>query len=122
LEPRWVFWQVAVSYCGCGYTPAWIAIGVPLTTINQSYTKKQRLEIAKDLRSIDKLDCNRWSSLLSPEAKGYVLRVLEQYRVITFCMYLARRKLSMDNYPLGGWCGYIHDALNLLADELEAVK
>jgi hypothetical protein len=91
-------------------------------TINQRYTKKQRKEIAKQLRAIHKLDCNRWSSLLSPEAKGYVLRVLEQYGESNFCMYLARRNLDMNNYPLGGWSGYIHDALNRLADELGGVK
>jgi hypothetical protein len=91
-----------------------------MKTINESYTKKQRLEIAKELRKLSLQNTADWYHRLSDLSRMYVVRVLDRGKTFTGWLYLHDCVISF--YPNGGRFGYIHDALNRLADELEAVE
>jgi hypothetical protein len=92
-----------------------------LKTINEQYSKQDRMLIATQLRKLTISNAGDWSVRLSILAKDYVLRVLYQHNATTFSGWLDLRGCDIWNYR-GGTEKYIYDALNRLADELEAVK
>jgi hypothetical protein len=87
-------------------------------TINQRYTKQQRKEIAKQLRDPE-IEASEWYGSLPEPARYYVTRVLSDVKSGTFTEWLDVRGFSICEYPNSGGIGYIHDALNRLADELD---
>jgi hypothetical protein len=93
-----------------------------MKTINESYSKKQRAEIASQLRELSLRNTGDWYHCLPELARYYVLRVLMASETWTFSGWLELHDLAIHRYPNGGIRSYIHDALNRLADELEAVK
>jgi hypothetical protein len=90
-------------------------------TINRQYSKQDRMLIAKQLRKLTIRNAGDWKHQLPLLSRIYLVRVLAQGNAHSFTNWVNLRGYYIWNYR-GGSAKYIYDAINRLADELEAVK
>jgi hypothetical protein len=93
-----------------------------MKTINRTYTKKKRLEIAARLKHIATLEPACRDPELSGDAKVYVQRVFRSYNAINIMDFLNIFEVNWAGASRHTLDWYVAELLNRLADELEAVK